>query len=101
MSSYQLGYHKNKENYIVTSVNEYVDKIKIKHSSNCTIFRNTNTYKMIADKIVGCKYPVDLVMTDFSYNNLLNSYSPNTDITNQLSTRLSDVPSDKFKSLIR
>jgi hypothetical protein len=101
LSSYQLGYHKNKENYIVTSVNEYVDKIKIKHSSNCTIFRNTNTYKMIADKIVGCKYPVDLVMTDFSYNDLLNSYSSNTDITNQLSTRLSDVPSDKFKSLIR
>jgi len=32
LSSYQLGYHKNKENYIVTSVNEYVNKIKIKHS---------------------------------------------------------------------
>lgn len=101
LSSYQLGYHKNKENYIVTSVNEYVNKIKIKHSSNCTIFRHPNTYKMIADKIVGCKYPVDLVMTDFSYNNLLNSYSPNIDITNQLSTRISDVPIDRFKSLIR
>ena len=101
LSNYQLGYHKNKENYIVTSVNEYVNKIKIKHSSNCTIFRYPTTYKMIADKIVGCKYPVDLVMTDFSYNNLLNSYSPLIDITNQLSTRISDVPEDRFKSLIR
>ena len=101
LSNYQLGYHKNKENYIVTSVNEYVNKIKIKHSSNCTIFRYPTTYKMIADKIVGCKYPVDLVMTDFSYNNLLNSYSPSIDITNQLSTRISDVPIDRFKSLIR
>jgi len=101
LSSYQLGYHKNKENYIVTSVNEYVNKIKIKHSSNCTIFRHPTTYKMIADKIVGCKYPVDLVMADFSHNNLLNSYSPVTDITNQLSTRICDVPIDGFKSLIR
>jgi len=56
---------------------------------------------MIADKIVGCKYPVDLVMADFSHNNLLNSYSPVTDITNQLSTRICDVPIDGFKSLIR
>ena len=101
LSNYQIGYHKTEKNYIVTSVNEYVNKIKIKHSSNCTIFRYPNTYKMIADKIVGCKYPVDLVMTDFSYNNLLNSYSPLIDITNQLSTRISDVPEDRFKSLIR
>jgi hypothetical protein len=56
---------------------------------------------MIADKIVSCKYPVDLVITDFSHNNLLNSYSPVTDITNQLSTRICDVPDDRFKSLIR
>lgn len=101
LSNYQLGYHKTEENYIVTSINEYVNKIKIKHSSNCTIFRYPTTYKMIADKIVSCKYPVDLVMTDFSYNNSLNSYSPSIDITNQLSTRISDVPIDKFKSLIR
>ena len=101
LSNYQLGYHKTEENYIVTSINEYVNKIKIKHSSNCTIFRYPTTYKMISDKIVSCKYPVDLVMTDFSYNNSLNSYSPSIDITNQLSTRISDVPIDKFKSLIR
>lgn len=101
LSNYQLGYHKTEENYIVTSINEYVNKIKIKHSSNCTIFRYPTTYKMIADKIVSCKYPVDLVMTDFSYNNSLNSYSPSIDITNQLSTRISDIPIDKFKSLIR
>ena len=78
-----------------------MNKIKIKHSSNCTIFRYPTTYKMIADKIVSCKYPVDLVITDFSHNNLLNSYSPVTDITNQLSTRICDVPDDRFKSLIR
>ena len=65
------------------------------------IFRCPTTYKMIADKIVSCKYPIDLVMIDFSYNNLLNSYSPVIDITNQLSTRMCDVPEDRFKSLIR
>ena len=101
ISNYPLGYHKTEENYIVTSVNEYVNKIKIKYSSNCMIFRCPTIYKIIADKIVSSKYPVDLVMIDFSYNNLLNSYSPSIDITNQLSTRLSDVPDGKFKSLIR
>ena len=65
--------NKTEENYIVTSVNDYVNKIKIKYSSNCMIFRSPITYKMIADKIVSSKYPVDLVMIDFSYNNLLNS----------------------------
>jgi len=65
------------------------------------IFRCPTIYKIIADKIVSSKYPVDLVMIDFSYNNLLNSYSPSIDITNQLSTRISDVPIDRFKSLIR
>ena len=101
LSNYPLGYHKIEKNYIVTSVNEYVNKIKIKYSCNCMIFRCPTTYKMIADKIVSCKYPIDLVMIDFSYNNLLNSYSPVIDITNQLSTRMCDVPEDRFKSLIR
>jgi hypothetical protein len=101
LGEYQLGYVKTKENYITTSVNEYVNKVVVKHSSNCTIFRKTDTYKLIADKIIQVKYPVDLVFTDFPYRNILNCYSPTKELTKQLSTRISEVPTNCFKSLLR
>ena len=101
LSDYPLGYTKTQENHKTLPINQFVDKVIVKHATNCTIIRKSPTYKLFADAVVQTRYPVDLVMSDYPQKGLLNCYSPTTALTKQLSTRDSDVPSDCFKSLLR
>jgi len=86
-------------------INQYVGKVKLKFTTNCTMFNKWTNYKIIADKIVDSKYPIDIILIDFFQRDSLIAYSPTTPLTNQLSSRESlqspNTSEKRFNSLIR
>jgi hypothetical protein len=96
-----LGDYNLKENIKSENVNEYVDKIYLKYTTNCMVFRNIENYKIIAEMIDRSQYQIDYVLNHFYINNILKCYSPVEQLTNQLSYRKGIDSVKKFESLIR
>jgi hypothetical protein len=98
-----LGDYDNADNIKIVNVNEYVDRVFVKFTTNCIILKNEKSHYLdMYDKIVGSKYPVDHVFNHFYENELLKCYCPTKKLTDQLSYRPDESPSGKvFKSLLR
>lgn len=89
------------ESYIKkTNINQYVDKLQLKYTTNCIILKNKDdNLNNIYNKIKSSRYQIDFVLNTF-YESDLNCYSPTNQLTEQLSYRDED-PKKMFKSLIR
>lgn len=96
-----LGDYSDETNIKKESVNKYVDRLYLKYTTNCMIFRNIENYKNIAEMVDKSQYQIDFVLNHFYINNLLKCYSPDTQLTNQLSYRKGIDSIKKFESLIR
>ena len=96
-----LGDYNDETNIKKESVNQYVDRLYLKYTTNCMIFRNIENYKNIAEMVDKSQYQIDFVLNHFYINNLLKCYCPTTQLTNQLSYRKQVDSIKKFESLIR
>lgn len=96
-----LGDYNLKENIKSKNVNEYVDKIYLKYTTNCMVFRNKENFKNISELIEKSHYQIDYILNHFYMNNILKCYSPVEQLTNQLSYRKGIDSVKKFESLIR
>jgi len=99
LSDYDIEQHILKK-----SINDYCDRIFIKYTTNCMIFRNPTRYKSIADVCINSKYPIDYVLNSLYQENKLISYAPTKKLTYQSSYRVESeniLPNKKFSSLIR
>jgi len=96
-----LGDYNDETNIKKESVNQYVDRLYLKYTTNCMIFRNIENYKNIAEMVDKSQYQIDFVLNHFYINNLLKCYCPTTQLTNQLSYRKRVDSIKKFESLIR
>ena len=96
-----LGDYNLKDNIKSENVNQYVDKIYLKYTTNCMAFRNKENFKNISELIEKSHYQIDYVLNDFYLKKLLNCYSPTIQLTQQLSYRKGIDSVKKFESLIR
>ena len=96
-----LGDYNLKDNIKSENVNQYVDKIYLKYTTNCMAFRNKEKFKNISELIEKSHYQIDYVLNDFYLKKLLNCYSPTIQLTQQLSYRKGIDSVKKFESLIR
>ena len=96
-----LGDYNDETNIKKESVNQYVDRLYLKYTTNCMIFRNIENYKNIAEMVDKSQYQIDFILNHFYINNLLKCYCPTTQLTNQLSYRKRVDSIKKFESLIR
>jgi len=96
-----LGDYNDETNIKKESVNEYVDRLYLKYTTNCIIFRSTENYKKIAEMVDKSQYQIDYVLNHFYTNNLLKCYCPTTQLSKQLSYRKGIDSIKKFESLIR
>ena len=96
-----LGDYNDETNIKKESVNQYVDRLYLKYTTNCMIFRNIENYKNIAEMVDKSQYQIDFILNHFYINNLLKCYCPTTQLTNQLSYRKQVDSIKKFESLIR
>lgn len=96
-----LGDYTDENNIKKENINKYVDRLYLKYTTNCMIFRNIENYKIIAEMIDRSRYQIDYVLNHFYINNILKCYSPAEQLTNQLSYRKGIDSVKKFESLIR
>jgi|688.fasta_scaffold06162_15 hypothetical protein len=96
-----LGDYLLDQNIKKEKINNYVDKIYIKYTTNCMIFRNKENFIKIAECAIRSKYQIDFVLNSLYNNKEINCYAPNRSLTNQLSYRVGVDSENKFKSLIR
>lgn len=99
-----LSDYDNESHIKKISINDHCDRIFIKYTTNCMIFKNLHKYKIIADTCINSRYPTDYVINSLCVENKLICYSPKKKITNQLSYRVDsdrNLLNKKFNSLIR
>jgi hypothetical protein len=96
-----LGDYSIEEYIKKEKVNEYVDRVYIKYTTNCMIFRGKENFIKIANRVIESKYQMDFVLNSLYINKQLNCYTPNCSLTNQLSYRLGVDNEKKFISLLR
>lgn len=93
-----MGDYTNEEHIRKRNINEYVDLITWKYTTNCMVLKISDKMIDLYNKIVESKYPIDHVFNHF-YGNLLTCYSPTEQFTMQQSYR-NDQGERMFKSLI-
>lgn len=96
-----IGDYNDESNIKKENLNIYVDRLYLKYTTNCMVFRNMENYKNIAELINRSQYQIDYVLNHFYKNNLLKCYSPTIQLTKQLSYRKGIDSVKKFESLIR
>jgi len=93
-----LGDYTNNDHIHTENINEYVDKIFIKYTTNCMVLNITDNMVDVYEKIISSRLPIDYVFNHF-YSSGLNCYSPTSQLTSQQSYR-SGEPKKRFKSMI-
>jgi GR25 family glycosyltransferase involved in LPS biosynthesis len=99
LSDYNIEEYINKQH-----INEFCDRIFLKYTTNCMIFKNSDKYKLIADSCVNSRYPIDYVLNSLYANKILTAYAPKKNLTHQLSYRSENerqLSNKKFNSLIK
>lgn len=98
-----LGSNTDEKTIKKLNVNQYVDRIFIKYSANCMMFKGRSTFEIIAKHIIKSKYQIDFIFNHVYSTKELVCYSPVLPLTEQLSYRPDDINNNNkiFKSLIR